>query len=121
MTETSVKNLNDVKVGDVFMRWDVNWTSRLHKVMCERVTDKQAIVGGTKYWKEDAREVGRDKWSRQGGLREFDVEIYKEAKRVQHLDNLRSKLHEIKWKTVPDEAIEKIWDLTQQPSKDIGQ
>lgn len=112
------RNLMDVKIGDVFMRYDGGWSPILHKVECERITSKQAIIGGVKYWKKDARQVGRDTWSRMGNLMLFEQEYYDAAKEGERLDTRRHRLGDVKWKSLPADVVNKVWDLVQgQTSK----
>jgi len=50
-----ITNLGGVKVGDKFVL-EVGWNNtRFFIVVCDEVTNKQAIIGGKKYRKNDAR------------------------------------------------------------------
>lgn len=113
----NVKDLVGIKVGDLFMRYGGGWTPRLEKAICEKITPKQATVGGVKYWIESGREVGRDSYSRRGSLLLWDGKAYNADQKELKIENIRYKLSDIKWKTIPAESVLKIWEIIGQTTK----
>ncbi len=104
-------DLTNVKIGDVFMRDGGGWTSYLERVVCEKITPKQAIIGGVKYWKDNSCVVGRDAWSRLGSLQEFNLEKYKKSIREKNIAGIRNTLYDFKWKDIDEEKLMSVWEI----------
>jgi hypothetical protein len=99
-----ITSLVGVVVGDQFMRCEqVGWSGhRYVRVSCERKTAKQAVIGGVKYWIEDARRVG-DYYG--GKLMLVDIAKLQESEKAERMRKFRRELSGTDWDKIEDHTV----------------
>lgn len=103
-------NLEGIAVGDELMinqagRWDN--CSNYTKIICKKVTPKQAVIGERRYWIKNASLVGECGYP----LMNADEQIILKSRTERQLYALRRKLADMDWAKLNDKTILDITTL----------
>lgn len=106
-----IRSLDGVKLGDTFMVYgNHGFSSEIPKmVSVERITAKQAFIGGQAYWIKDASIVGKSyRFSSNRYLYEIDQSEIERGKLLRMRINIGNFSD---WKSVSDSDVKKIHDI----------
>ena len=120
--EILAKMLSDLKAGDtvgVYGRHSGNHVWQTAKI--ERLTEKFFVIGGKKFYRDDGRQYGGDKWSHYS-MRPMQSKFHgktvaewiKEDARNIKRDRLAGAVNGVKWQNLSLEALEAIHALILQ-------
>ena len=108
----SIKNLEDVKIGDEFVVEVYTYTEKLRIVKCTHITPKQVTIGDYKYRKDNAFGIGGKYFTSPPTLYEATDELRLEIKKK----NRRNFVLLVNYKELSDEQIEAIYKILKGES-----